>query len=805
MPKQAPAARVLELRALLRAANRAYYVDHAPIMSDPEFDRLLVELADLEAKHPDLDDPDSPTHRVGGEPIDGFTTITHALPMLSIDNSYDAAAVREWYERVVRGLSENDGSEARGQKPGKRKTKETGPALFAQADSSDPSADPFPSSPPSPRRSVAPSLALCCDPKIDGLALSLRYENGKLVHAVTRGDGVKGDDVTHAARVIRAIPTLLERTPSVSERAIASDRRAAKGNPLAHARGSLDAAPAVPRVLEVRGEVYLPLKEFERLNAEKDAAGEDLLMNPRNAAAGAIKQLDPKEIAKRRLSFSAHGRGQIDDSNLSAPFAASHSEFLERIKALGLPTNSHTRKVETIDDALAAIADFNKLRHTLQYATDGMVVRVDRFDLQDRLGTTSKSPRWIIAFKYPAERKTTTLLRVEHQVGKTGKITPRAVMAPVVLAGTTVQHATLHNYGRIRDAATEDGDSKRTDIRINDTVYVEKAGEIIPQVVGVVLKDRLRNAERITPPDRCPECNGTVEIEPPEAEESPALETTRRCVNPECPAQVREKLIWFAGRKQMDIAGLGEKTVDQIREAGTIPLNTFADIFRLRDHRDALITLDRMGEKKVDNMLEGIEAAKSRGLSRVLAGMGIRHVGDTTAKLLARKYRSLDDLLAASVRDLMPNAKLSKDDAAHLGIPADPPGGPETGLGRDTAPIVRAYLHSPAAQRTFNDLRAVGVDLTSHDYREPTSTAAANAPLAGKTIVITGTLALGERGDIASRLEALGAKCTNSVSKSTTILVVGENAGSKLDKARDLGVEIWDETKLASFLNAHES
>lgn len=791
VPKPNTADHVVELRALLRAANRAYYVDNMPIMSDAEFDRRLAELADLEAKHPELDDPESPTHRVGGEAIDGFRTITHARAMLSIDNSYDAAAVREWYERVVRGIGEGERSEVRGQRSGR--TTPAGPSLFRTEESE--SAGVTDAS--SLRHSGTTAIQLVCDPKIDGLALSLRYEDGRLVHAVTRGDGVKGDDVTHAARVIRAIPMVLERSgrESTEERA----RTSKSTHSLAGASGSF-----VPRVLEVRGEVYLPLKEFERLNAEKEAAGEDLLMNPRNAAAGAIKQLDPKEIAKRRLSFCAHGRGEIDDSILSGPFAGSHSEFLGRIKALGLPVNPHTRVVESVEGALGAIAEFDKVRHSLQYATDGMVVRVDRFDLQDRLGTTAKSPRWVIAYKYPAERKTTTLLRVEHQVGKTGKITPRAVMAPVVLAGTTVQHATLHNYGRVRDAAAEEGESKRTDIRIGDTVYVEKAGEIIPQVVGVVLRERPRGAEKIVPPERCPECGGTVEIEPPEAEESPALETARRCVNPECPAQVREKLIWFAGRKQMDIAGLGEKTVDQIREAGTIPLNTFADIFRLKERREALIALDRMGEKKVDNMLEGIEAAKSRGLSRVLAGMGIRHVGDVTAKMLAKRYRDLEALHAASVRDLMPNTKLTKAEAERLGIPAEAPGGAETGLGKDTAPIVHAYLHSAAAKKTFHDLRAVGVDLSSHDYREASSDAA-TMPLAGRTIVITGTLAMGERGAIAARLEALGAKCTGSVSKSTSILVVGENAGSKLEKARELGVEVWDEARLVSFFREHEA
>src|SRR5262245_42837164 len=418
-----------------------------------------------------------------------------------------------------------------------------------------------------------------------------------------------------------------------------------------------------------------------------------------------------------------------------------------------------------------------------------MVVRVDSFALQERLGVTSKSPRWIIAYKYPAERKTTKLIRVEHQVGKTGKVTPRAVMEPVLLAGTTVKHATLHNYGRVRDAATEK-DGTRTDIRIGDTVYVEKAGEIIPQVVGVVLAERPRNAQKVVAPERCPECKGPVEVEPPEAAKDPAQETERRCVNPECPAQVREKLIWFAGRKQMDIEGLADKTVDQIRTESKIPLATFADIFHLKDHRAALLELERMGEKKVDNLLEGIEAAKSRGLAKVLAGMGIRHVGDTTAKMLARNFKDLGDLLSASEQQLRPKS-LSKDEAAALGFDKETANRPETGLGKDTAPLVYEYLHSKAAGRTFADLQKAGVDLASHDYVSPKDRAkkTSSGPFAGQIVVITGTLTKYEREDLSTLLESLGAKVTGSVSAKTTLVIVGESAGSKLDKARELGIQ----------------
>lgn len=728
--------RIHELRELLTRANRAYYADAHPIMSDPEFDKLLAELASLEAKHPDLADPDSPTARVGGEPIKGFTTVRHALPMLSIDNTYDEQGVRDWADRVSRGLD-----------PGKKQPKSDGsPSLFPSPSSLSPSA------PPSPLYS--------CDPKIDGVALSLRYERGRLVRAVTRGDGEKGDDVTHAARAIRAIPVVLSATQKK--------------------------APPIPDVLEVRGEVYMTLKEFEKLNKQREEEGEDLFLNPRNTTAGTLKNLDPKLVAARNLSFCAHGRGEISDPG----FAASHSEFLARIKSLGIPVTPHLYTCSGVEEILAAIADFDARRRTLQYATDGMVVRVDSFEQQARLGTTSKSPRWIVAFKYPPDRVMTKLLDVLHQVGKTGKITPRAVMEPVLVAGSVVQHATLHNYGQVR----------QKDIRIGDTVEIEKAGEIIPYVVGVVLDKRPKNTKPIAAPDTCPECAGTVEPEPPESVDRPELETGRRCINPECPAQVYEKLVWFCGRKQMDIEGLGEKTISQIRADGRIPLNTFADIFHLKDHRDTLLQIERMGEKKVDNLLAGIEAAKSQGLARVLAGMGIRHVGDTTAKLLARSFKSYDDLMRASVDNLMPKA-LGKSDAVALGYAESPADRPETGLGRETAPIVHTYLHSPAAKHTFAALRDAGVDLNSKDYRAPSAApVTTSGPFAGKKIVLTGTLDAFDRTALTELLESLGAKVSGSVSSKTDLLIAGREAGSKLDKARELNVEVWDEARLLQAL-----
>ncbi len=713
--------RAAELRALLTRANRAYYVDASPIMSDPEFDRLLAELAKIEAEHPSLRFADSPTVRVGGEAIEGFRQIRHAEPMLSIDNTYDLASLGEWHERVLRGLGIEGGS-----------------SLFGGGES---------------------GVVFVCDPKIDGVALSVRYERGELVHAVTRGDGETGDDVTHAARTLRALPLKLE----------------GKG---------------VPDVLEVRGEVYMPSREFERINQEREKAGDDLFMNPRNATAGTLKNLDPKVAASRKLAFCVHGKGRIEPSD----FAKGHAEFLERCKALGFPTNPHTRTCTSVEQIGETIKAFETKRAGLDYATDGMVVRVDSFAQQKKLGVTSKSPRWIVAYKYPAERKTTRLLKVEHQVGKTGKITPRATMEPVLIAGTMVQHATLHNYGRVRDAETE-VEGKRTDIRLGDLVYVEKAGEIIPQVVGVVLKERPSGAKKIEAPKTCPECGGPVEVEPPESEADAKLETVRRCLNPDCPAQVRERLVWFTGRDQMDIDGMGEKTVDLILASGNIPLKGIADIFRLSEHRAKMLELEGMGEKKVDRILAGIETAKTRGMARLLAGLGVRHLGDSTAKQLARRFKGVRALMEAPTDALMPKA-LSKERAAALGFPADPKQRPDTGLGKETAPVVHEFLTSKAAHRLFDELEGLGVDLSSKDYVDPGATPSEVTRFTGKTVVITGTMEKYERSDLKRILEGMGAKVTDSVSKKTDLLIVGENAGSKLEKARELGVETWDEQTL---------
>lgn len=726
--------RMRELERELEAASRAYYVEARPIMPDAEFDRLLEELAKLEAEHPEEASPNSPTRRVGGEPIEGFVTLAHDVPMLSIDNSYSVEDISAWVRSIFPELD----AEARKRKAALDDAQagegggETG--LFGEAGTKvskskrvETLREKYRERLDEAEREGFP-VSLVCDPKIDGVALSVRYEKGSFVRALTRGDGRRGDDVSHAVRTIRALP--------------------------------LSLGKGAPEVLEVRGEVFIPNAEFERINAERAEAGEELFMNPRNACAGTLKNLNPNIAAGRNLGFRAHGRGTISDER----FASAHSELLERFRGFGIPVPDRTWACRGIGQVQRAIDELASMRGELPYATDGLVIRVDSFAEQRLLGTTSKSPRWVIAYKYPAERKTTRLLDVDWQVGKTGKITPRAVMEPVLLAGTTVRHASLHNFGLVR----------KKDIRLGDVVEVEKAGEIIPYVVGPMLAERKSGAKKIRPPETCPVCGGVVEIEPEEANQNPELETARRCINPECPAQLREKLVWFAGRKQMDIDGLGESTIDLILADEVIPLAGFGDIYRLHAHSDRLVELERMGKKKVENLLAGIEASKGRGLPRVLAGMGIRHIGDATARALCAKFADIGELMAASAEQLES----------------------VEGIGSITAGVLHDYLHSKIARHTFEDLASVGVDLTS-----PRAAASASgSPVLGKTMVLTGTLETFTREEAADRLRALGANVTGSVSKNTDIVVAGPNAGSKLEKARSLGIEVWDEARLLGVL-----
>jgi len=684
--------RIEQLRAELRRHNRLYYVEAAPEISDQEYDKLLKELERLEEKHPDLVTPDSPTQRVGGEPIEGFETVAHAVPMLSIDNTYSRDELRAWYDRTRKALIKKADEEDQGN-------------LFGGED--------------------AP-LRLVVEPKVDGVALSLRYEDGRLVRAVTRGDGRRGDDITHNIRTVRAIPLSLQADEDDVE---------------------------VPATFEARGEIFMPDEVFAQLNARRQEQGLELFANPRNSNAGTLKQKDPKNVASG-LRIFVHGRGEVDPD----PFET-HTDFLDAARALGLPTNPHTSAVEGFDAAWAFIERFEQDRRSLGYATDGVVIKLDRYDQQTALGLRTKSPRWCIAYKYAAEQATTKLKEVEWTVGKTGRVTPRAIMEPVQLAGTTVKHASLHNADEI----------ERLGLHAGDEVVIEKAGEIIPHVIRVHRESREKKDTRpIQPPADCPSCGTTLQRQEDEVD--------WRCVNPECPAQLRERLIWFVGRDQMDIEGLGEKLIIQLLDAGLV--RNFGDIFRLHEKREQVLELDRMAEKKLENLLAGIEASKSRGLARVLASLGIRHVGGTAARALARHFGDIDSLLNA-------------DEEAIAEVDE---------IGPITADSVYRFLQSDAGQHVIDDLKDAGVDLTEPQAESASETAEAS-PFAGKTIVLTGTLESYDRKTLTETLEGLGAKVTGSVSKNTDLLIAGESAGSKLSKAQSLGVEIWDEAQLLEALD----
>jgi len=692
--------RIETLRRQILDADRAYYLLAQPTIADAEYDALLRELSELEAAHPELVTPDSPTQRVSGTPVDAFRAVTHRVPMQSIDNSYSETDVRKWVADMEKAAAR------------------PGTALF--------------DAPP------PPSLSFSANPKIDGVAISLRYESGLLTEAVTRGDGTKGDDVLSNVRTIRSVPLQLH-------------------------------AARVPAVLEVRGEVYMSLSVFADLNRIQAENGAELFANPRNMTAGSLKSLDPKVAASRRLRFSAHGRGEFIPAS-GAPAPASYTQFMQLLRDLDIPTED-TALCRSADDILTYIRAFESKRRTLDYPTDGVVVRVDDFALQQSIGSTSRSPRWAIAFKYPAEQATTKLLKVDWQVGKAGTLTPRATLEPVFLAGTTVQHATLHNIEEVH----------KKDIRVGDTVFIEKAGEIIPQVVKVVPEKRPHSARPIEPPTHCPECKSPTEREGPKV----------FCINPECPAQIAEKLKWFVGRDQMDIEGMGEKVIDQLFAQGR--LRHFSDIFTLDLSTLADLTHEvkqtkrgkesvqaRLGEKNAQKIIDSIAEAKSqRGLRRVLAGLGIPQIGAGAAKELARHFRAIEDLQKATVEeiDALPD------------------------FGQVTARYLHDWLHSPQGNHAIDGLRKSGVRLTSDDYREPSAAApASDSPFAGKTIVLTGTLEKYERKQLTEILENLGAKVTGSVSKKTHLLIAGSDAGSKLDKARELAIEVWDEAKLASAL-----
>ena len=548
------------------------------------------------------------------------------------------------------------------------------------------------------------------DPKIDGVAVSLVYRDGVLHRAVTRGDGRMGDDVTQNLRTLRDVPLRLM-------------------------------TDQPPKVCEVRGEVYWPHEAFRAYNAQRESDGLEPFANPRNAASGTLKQLDPRKVAGRGLRFIAHGFGVIDP-----PIAKTHAKVMARLSQWGVPTSEHQTTADDIDEAVELCHRWQSQRRELPYQTDGLVIKVDSLAQREILGTTSRHPRWCIAYKFAPDQAETVLRKVEFQVGKLGTITPRAVMDPVQLAGTTVRHATLHNFDQI----------ERLDVRINDTVLIEKAGEIIPQVVRVLKEKRPQGARRIKAPSRCPVCSGTVERD----EGGVYI----RCINPGCVAQLMERLLYFCGRDQMDIEGIGKSLVEQLVDEGLV--TDYADLYGLHKKRDQLVALKRMADKSADNLLDGIEASKSQPLSRLLAALNIRHVGRRSAEAVAEEFGELDAIERA-------------DEEALTAV---------DGVGAELAASMHRFFASPDGRNVVQRLRAAGVCTT-----QPKRVMAENALLSGLSVVLTGTLESRGRKETQELIKRLGGKPTGSVTARTDLLIYGDSPGSKLAKARELGVETIDE------------
>jgi DNA ligase (NAD+) len=656
-----------EVEALRREVARhdyLYYVLDKPEIPDSEYDRLFQRLSELERKHPELDDPCSPTHRVGGAPLVGFAQVEHSPAMLSLDKTYDAAEVRAFDARV--------------------------------------------------REALGDDFAYFVDPKVDGVACSLRYEQGALVRAATRGDGVRGDDITQNVRTIRDVPLRLQ-------------------------------GDDVPAVLEVRGEVYLPRATFAKINEQRAKEGEEEFQNARNAAAGTLKLLDSKTVATRGLRFMPHGVGETKG-------LGRYSALLERCRAWGFAINPHGKACQDVDQVLAYLSDFEGKRAGLPYEVDGAVIKVDDYGQMAELGATAHHPRGMIAYKYAAEQGTTRLEGLEVGVGKTGALTPVALLAPVRLAGTTVSRASLHNYDEVA----------RKDIRLGDLVVVEKAGEIIPYVVRSLPEQRTGAETKIEPPATCPSC-GT---KPARHEGEVAI----YCPNRACPDVLRGLLRYYASRRAMDIEGLGEKLVDQLVDKQLV--TSVADLYQLGE--EALLALPRMGKKSAQNLLAGIEASKTRGLARLLNALSIPGLGEATAKEIAAR--------AGSIQALM------KKDAATLEA--------ELELGPVLAAEVAAWFADAGNLDLIRELAAQGVVMSQEKKAAP----AGGASFAGKTFVITGTLPRRSREECQAVIEAAGGKVAGSVSKKTDFLVAGEKAGSKLTKAQELGIAIIDEDALDAML-----
>ncbi|WP_260288227.1 NAD-dependent DNA ligase LigA [Peribacillus aracenensis] len=667
MDLQAAEKKVLELQTLLNQYSYEYYVMDQPSVPDAEYDRLLRELIEYEEKFPELQTADSPTQRVGGAILDMFEKVEHTTPMLSLGNAFNESDLRDFDRKV--------------------------------------------------RQSVGDDFSYVCELKIDGLAVTLQYENGFFVRGATRGDGTIGEDITANLKTIKSIPLKLRE----------------------------------PVAIEVRGEAFMPKKSFESLNKAKEERGEEPFANPRNAAAGSLRQLDPKLAAKRNLDIFLYAIANFGETGVR-----SHSEGLDLLDRLGFKTNRERKTCSNIEEVIAYIVEWTEQRPNLAYDIDGIVVKVDSLEQQDELGFTAKSPRWAIAYKFPAEEVITTLRDIELNVGRTGVLTPTAVLDPVRVAGTTVQRASLHNEDLIREK----------DIRIGDQVVVKKAGDIIPEVVNVLVERRTGEEVEFKMPAECPECSSElVRLEG---------EVALRCINPKCPAQIREGLIHFVSRTAMNIDSLGEKVISLLFKEQLI--QDVADIYKLTYNQ--LIALERMGDKSVNKLLQAIEASKTNSLEKLLFGLGIRHVGSKAAKTLAREFGTMEAL-----------SKASREDLTSINE-----------IGDKMADSIVAYFELEEVHALLNELEAAGVNLT---FKGPRAVAIEeiDSVFAGKTVVLTGKLHQLTRNEAKEKLEALGANVAGSVSKKTDLVIAGEDAGSKLEKAESLGVMVWDEERLIEELN----
>jgi DNA ligase (NAD+) len=652
--------KIEELQTKLSQYNYEYHVLDKPSVPDAEYDMLLHELIGLEEQYPELVTPDSPTQRVGGQAIDLFEKVVHSHPMLSLGNAFNEGDLKDFDQRVRQDVSQ---------------------------------------------------VTYVCELKIDGLAVSLQYENGLFVKGATRGDGNVGEDITHNLKTIKAIPLRLSE----------------------------------PITIEARGEAFMPKASFEKVNELREKNGEELFANPRNAAAGSLRQLDPKIVAKRNLSFFVYGFPTAEEFSIEK-----HSEALDYLQKLGFKTNTFRKTCQTIDEVIEYVEEWKEKRPSLPYEIDGIVIKVDEYSTQKKLGTTAKVPRWAIAFKFPAEEVVTKLVDIELSVGRTGVVTPTAILEPVRVAGTVVKRASLHNEDLI----------KEKDIRIGDSVVIRKAGDIIPEVVNVLLDRRTGEEQPFSMPTHCPSCeHELVRI---------AGEVALRCVNPFCPSQIREGLIHFASRDAMNIEGLGERVVTQLFDANLI--HTFTDLYHLT--KEQLLSLERFGEKSADKLIAAIQNSKENSLEKLLFGLGIRHVGAKAAKTLAQHFKTIDQLMVASVEEIMTINE----------------------IGDKMAQSINEYFSKDEVKELIATFKSVGVNTEYKGIQIENINI--DSLFAGKTVVLTGKLEQMTRSEAKKQLEALGAKVAGSVSKSTDLVIAGEAAGSKLDAARKLNIEVWDEERM---------